>query len=185
MLSNVKEVEKRYQIRCDRKSIIKKILDAGFTLAHEENETDIYFTSPIRDFILSRECLRVRESNNISTLTWKPPSTEAMIEKNMHWKEELDISLHGQTDKTLRLLEILGFTVCATVHKSRSSYTNSGDVQIFLDEVKGLGLFLEIEIICSDVQGGIAKISCIENQLGLDKEWICETPYRDMVIQNE
>lgn len=182
-MSDVKEVERRYRLVEDKERIVHTLGSLDFSHSGDIREVDTYFQSPVRDFIESRECLRVREKDGEATLTWKPPTTKEMDQKGMYWKEELDILLFEQGDKAIRLLKVLGFEVVAVVAKSRSLYKNGRDITLCVDEIDDVGCFIEIEKITDDIDAAIDEIVETAGNLNLSAENICNTPYRDLVIE--
>ena len=109
-------------------------------------QTDIYFQSPIKDFQRTDEALRIRqihtkEDSQLVEVTYKGPK----IGKSMKIREELSIFTEKYSD-TLKIFERLGFKAVADVKKSRVNWSKNS-VKISLDEVIGLGTFIEAEMV--------------------------------------
>jgi adenylate cyclase class 2 len=85
------------------------------------------------------EALRIREAGDEYTLTYKGPK----LDKLTKTREEIEIKLDDPAPMA-GVLKMLGFMEVAPVVKTRSHYT-LGDYQVALDEVEGLGHFIEIE----------------------------------------
>jgi adenylate cyclase class 2 len=88
-------------------------------------------------------------------------------EHHTHCREiEVEVAAAGPA---VRLLEALGFELVVTVRKVREQYRVDG-FEIGLDEVDGLGHFVEIEALHD--HGGIAKtraaVEAFSHQLGVD-----------------
>jgi adenylate cyclase class 2 len=184
MVNNKKEVERRYRLVREKGEVTEILLSSGYEFRGSVMETDTYFQSPVRDFIVSRECLRIRETNGTATLTWKPPTTEEMSKESMYWKEELDIHLVEQGNKASRLLQLLGFEVYSVVEKNRDIYQNSQGVSVCIDQVEGVGHFVEIEKITENVPEAIRELAVTASLLKMREEDICTLPYRDLVVEN-
>ncbi|MEM2097687.1 MAG: class IV adenylate cyclase [Methanothrix sp.] len=118
----------------------ERILRMGGVLEGVENHTDIYFRSPVRDFASSDEALRIRIKKEGVYLTYKGPKLDPET------KTRLELSLRIDDAATAeRLLESLGFSRFAVVRKRRAKY-RLGDAIVALDDVDGLGRFVEAEI---------------------------------------
>lgn len=130
----------------DPKAYITKRL--GLPL-EEVYQIDIYFQSPVNDFHETDEALRVRQSKiqdgkTFVELTYKGPKTGT----EMKIREELTIETTN-IENTTQILERLGFKPVMEVSKKRINWQN--DIfTLSLDDVEGLGEFIEIEIQTSD-----------------------------------
>ena len=103
-------------------------------------ERDLYFNSPTRDFSKTDEALRIRSTEEGTSLTYKGPKIGLAGVKA---REELIVSVDPKEAMEEVLLR-LGFTRTAVVEKARETYRMEGTF-VALDEVKGLGSFVEIE----------------------------------------
>jgi len=111
-------------------------------------QIDAYFQSPIKDFQQTDEALRIRQiysKNNIPRveITYKGPK----MGNDMKIREELTISAEKYSD-TLKIFERLGFKAVAEIKKNRVNWRKDSII-ISLDEVIGLGTFIEAEMITS------------------------------------
>lgn len=132
------EIEAKAAIE-NKEEIKQRILEAGGKYIRVETQSDIYFAHPSRDFMKTDEALRIREAGNEYTLTYKGPK----LDKLTKTREEIEIKLDDPAPMA-EVLKMLGFMEVAPVVKTRSHYT-LGDYQVALDEVEGLGHFIEIE----------------------------------------
>ncbi|MEE9565083.1 MAG: class IV adenylate cyclase [Candidatus Hydrothermarchaeaceae archaeon] len=132
------EIEAKAAIE-NKEEIKQRILEAGGKYIRVETQSDIYFAHPSRDFMKTDEALRIREAGNEYTLTYKGPK----LDKLTKTREEIEIKLDDPVPMA-GVLKMLGFMEVAPVVKTRSHYT-LGDYQVALDEVEGLGHFIEIE----------------------------------------
>ncbi len=114
----------------------------GLGAVHEESvvEEDTYYQHPCRDFAETDEALRIRQVDGRYELTYKGPKR---VIDGSKARKEITIQLPSATQMA-RLLEALGFRPVAVVRKHRDYY-KLGDIVVSLDEVEGLGCFLEAE----------------------------------------
>ena len=132
------EVEVKARAEKDTQEKIKAL---GAKLLKVENHHDLYFNSPLRDFKVSDEALRIRIKEEGARLTYKGPKLDQETKSRLEWTVKIDDPVQmGQ------ILLVLGFELSAEVCKRRTKYS-FGDIVIALDEVEGLGSFLEVEAV--------------------------------------
>lgn len=132
------EIEAKARIE-DKEDIKQRILDAGGKYVGTEVQSDVYFAHPSRDFANTDEALRIRTVGNKHILTYKGPKLDELTKT----REEIEINL-GDATSMGDVLERLGFTAVSSVVKTRSHYT-LGEYLVSIDEIEGLGCFIEIE----------------------------------------
>jgi len=122
-----------------REDTAEKIRALGAILVGVENHHDLYFNSRQRDFRKTDEALRIRIKEEGPRLTYKGPKLDGETKSRKELTVKIDdpVQMRG-------ILESLGFVLSAEVEKRRTKYSY-GDVTIALDEVGGLGSFLEVE----------------------------------------
>jgi adenylate cyclase class 2 len=141
---------------------IHKILALGAVFLAEENHIDIYFNSPLRDFKKTDEALRIRIKEEGSRLTYKGPKLDSETKSRQELTVEID-----SPERMEDVLRALGFVPSAEVRKRRTKYV-LGDVTFALDDVQGLGLFLEVEARGeADWEGQKIRVVSLLSQLGL------------------
>ncbi|MFW9779732.1 MAG: class IV adenylate cyclase [Candidatus Heimdallarchaeota archaeon] len=117
---------------------------------------DTYFQSPTVDFRQTDEALRIRQIQENETpkveLTYKGPKTG----NEMKIREEFTLRVSDAGTAHI-LLTLLGFQEVMRVKKHRINWILSEDVQISLDQVEGLGNFLEIEFLETNLLEGVDK----------------------------
>ncbi|WP_440069735.1 class IV adenylate cyclase [Streptosporangium sp. OZ121] len=176
------EVEIRYQLAPEDESGIEhRLTDSGFEERTVERQVDTYFTSRHKDFIETEECLRIRQEGSRELITWKPPSTDEMKTADEFWKEEIDLDVTGNSDVAFRLLSRLDFVKYCVVDKTRRIFVNDLGVEAGLDQVAGVGVFLELEVKTSDVEEARTLLRSTAESLGLDPRMLVRVPYRDLV----
>ena len=121
------------------KETIERIAALGATPLRVENHLDLYFNSPLRDFRTSDEALRIRIKEEGARLTYKGPKLDPQTKS----RRELTVKIDDAAQMR-EILSLLGFILSAEVRKKRTKYSYQGMV-IALDEVEGLGTFLEVE----------------------------------------
>jgi adenylate cyclase class 2 len=138
----------------------------GIRRASSLVERDLYFNSPFRDFSRTDEALRIRSTGEGTTLTYKGPKLGLGKVKA---REEL-IATVVPGEAMEGILGRLGFTPVAVVEKSRETYPVEG-TSVALDEVKGLGSFVEIEAPAGmEAAGAVALIGRVRDLLGVEGE---------------
>lgn len=123
-----------------RPETIGNILGLGATLIGTENHRDLYFNSPLRDFKESDEALRIRIKEEGARLTYKGPK----LDKETKSRLELTVKIDSPEEME-KILRALDFMRSAEVTKRRTKYALDEAV-VALDDVVGLGSFVEIEI---------------------------------------
>jgi adenylate cyclase, class 2 len=125
---------------CDNHDdVITKIKSLGGEFVKKVSERDIYYKHPARDFVKTDEAFRIRVEDEKNILTYKGPKlskvTKTRIEKETNFYD-----LNAMKD----ILNSLGFSVVDEVAKTRVIY-KINDVEICLDNIDGLGSFVELE----------------------------------------
>jgi len=127
------------------------------------HEHDIYYNAPHRDFGVTDEAIRVRYTNDHVVVTYKGAKIKT---SGLKAREELNMVVDSGSVFE-QMLDRLGFTRTAEVNKWRENYRLSG-AAIMLDEVEGLGTFVEIEILAEDANSdAAARIQEIAKEIGV------------------
>jgi len=111
-------------------------------------EIDRYFNAPDRDFRRTDEALRIRQCGSRNTLTYKGPKIDPLSKT----RREIEVPLadgRRAAQSAAKLLTALGYRAVGTVVKRRRVYRLRREgfgVEISLDDVAGLGRFVELEI---------------------------------------
>jgi len=134
------EVEVKMHLR-NRKGVIKKLKDLGCTFGEVLHQIDYIFIPEDMSFPppLDVPVLRVRKQNDIWFFTMKisMSNRQDCIEREMKIEDG---------EKMLEILKFLKYKLVPVVDKKRIK-TKVGEIEVVLDEVKGLGEFLEAEKI--------------------------------------
>lgn len=164
----VLEVEVKIPV-ADAAGLVQRLAQAGARPAGEGGQRDTYFHHPARDLAAADEAFRLRREEDGFELTYKGPRQQAAAKV----REEHNVAVVSDpTD----LLEALGFTPAAEVYKRRRAWHLDGAV-IALDEVTGLGIYVEIEV----ADGTPAQVHDIARRLGLDPEAAEPRSYLEML----
>jgi len=117
----------------------ERLKEMGAVFIAEVSEKDTYFNHPNRDFAATDEALRIRVADEQSFLTYKGRKIDAKSKT----REEIEVAL-GDADSANLILLRLGFEPVAEVSKIRKRY-KIGVFEICLDDVAGVGTFVEVE----------------------------------------
>lgn len=122
-------------------------------------QRDSYFDHPARDFGRTDEALRIRTDGSGNYVTYKGP----LIDPNTKTRAEIDVRLAegpGAAQQFAELLCALGFREFESVIKSRVPFHLDWEghrIEIALDDVRGLGHFVEIECLTEESQFANAR----------------------------
>ncbi|MBD9156953.1 MAG: class IV adenylate cyclase [Lachnospiraceae bacterium] len=158
------EVEIKLKIR-DRQALAAKLTELGFRPGRLLRETDVYFCAKHHDFAERDEALRVRETEDLETgektaqLNFKGPK----LDDASMTRREMETNI-GDGGTVRAILEQIGFTPVIPVEKVRN-YFHRGRLTACVDQVTGLGEFLELEILTESEEGRSAALTEIEEVL--------------------
>lgn len=178
------EVELKFRVE-NPAALWQQLVQMGAVVGPGEAHQDLYFRHPCRDFVQTREALRIRrvtltragsgaqtESEQESRVTYKGPHLPGEIKA----RQELEWTLNPgdpQGDHLQELLTRLGFEAVTTVVKNRRSVSlarEGREVTVALDEVQQVGSYAEVEVLAtgeSDVETARQTVSRLANELGL------------------
>ncbi|WP_165231773.1 class IV adenylate cyclase [Aquisphaera insulae] len=167
------EVEVKYR-GVDHEALRQRITSLGATPEGTETQEDTYFNHPDRDFAGTGEAFRVRRlvEKDENRVTYKGARHDGPTKT----REEIEIVLgpgSDEMDKTLRMLDRLGFRRVATIRKSRRSFHlehQGRPIEIVLDRAEGLGDFAEVEAIAAspaDLPAAQQAVLSLAGELGL------------------
>ena len=156
---------------------IRRILkDMGVRFEGEVHQKDFYFNHPCRDFASTDEALRIRISGDIR-ITYKGPKVDSETKS----REEIEFGVESY-EKAVEMLKRLGFVEAGIVEKIREIYSLN-DVEISIDDVLGLGYFVELEIQGENTEENRERLFSLGKELGLD-EYMRES-YLELILKNE
>lgn len=154
----------------DDPAAVRQFLAAHGAVPHgTQTECDVYFDHPIRKFAETDEALRVRQSAGRVWVTYKGPRIDSTTKTRR--EIEVEIATGTSAETTHDLLRMLGFEPVDPVTKSRESFRIGWaglDFVIALDDVSGVGSFVELETKASTAGLDVARQALLElaSQLG-------------------
>ena len=146
----------------------------------KSQERDTYYNAPHRNFAKTDEALRVRYSDGKAVVTYKGAKIKNL---GLKAREELNTAVEsGETFE--QILARLGFLKTARVCKQRETY-ELPSATVALDDVEGLGTFVEIEVLANDGGDAAAEtIGRLKNDLGIAGEAILDS-YLELILAND
>lgn len=177
------EVEIKISVK-DRGELEQNLEKRGFQKGNLVKETDLYFDKKGESFRKSDEALRIRQWDNLTLnesrayLTYKGPKLDSISMT----RKELEVQIeNAKTGK--EILTHLNFLPVQPVIKLRQ-YFHKDKMVACLDQVEGLGDYLELEIILSgedEREPALEQMIALLEQLGYCKEDIIRTSYLSML----
>lgn len=146
--------------------IKKKLELIGAQKIRKEKQEDIYFNAPHKNFKTTDEALRIRKTPSKAFLTYKGPK----IDEKSKTRQEIETEIPDPKNMT-RILKCLGFKKTHKVIKKREIY-QLDDFTLTIDDVKGLGTYIEIEKDIKedeDYEESLNTIFKIYKKLGIKK----------------
>ncbi|MDB5099248.1 MAG: putative adenylate cyclase 2 [Cyanobacteria bacterium RYN_339] len=138
-------------------------------------QTDVYLATagvPV--------ALRVRRDGDAACVTLKAGFE---VIDGVKIREELEPSIRPEElDTWLAVFARLGFPRAEVVAKTRHEYMHGG-VHLVLDEVQGLGAFVEVEVVGDDPTSAKAALEAALADLGLAALPRITRSYRDLLIE--
>lgn len=161
-----KEVEVKAQLK-DKEGVMNKLKELGCVFSEPVEQHDTIYVDqnygPFAEFQPGKNLLRVRETKGKAFLTLKNPQSVQMdsIER------ETEIS---DPQEAKEMLLLMGYHEAAQVHKTRMK-SHYQDWEICLDEVQGLGSFIEVEKITENVDAApvLKELFDFLKSLGVDE----------------
>ncbi len=166
------EVEQKFAV-ADVAALQDRLTALGATPGKTLEQRDVYFAHPCRDFLTTDEALRIRQSGDHNYITYKGPKLDAATKTRREIELPLAAGAEGR-EQTRQLLVALGFTSVIEVHKQRRLFTirwRQHAIEVALDQVTGLGDFVELEIVTEESGLAAARdaILALATELGLSK----------------
>jgi len=153
-----KEIEVLVEVFDKKANVLKKL--KSFKFEGAKKTIDIYFFDPKRKNLKPhkdcrlKECLRIRTKGNKSFLAYKIDH----FDKKGIWshsdEHEIEIS---NPQVALKIAEHLGFKELVRIENTKHTFL-SNKYEIVFEEVKNLGLFLEVEAININSKESVKKI---------------------------
>ena len=168
----MKEIELKAQYDSSKRPELEQYLkEHGFQEVCCFTQQDEYFNHPERDFRITDEALRIRREQHDNEavhccLTYKGTNNSRIGQS----RRELETRVEDE-HKMRRILLALGFRSAAEVKKRRKEYKKE-DLTVCLDELDGLGSYVELEVVLPETETG--SESATENRL---REFLSELSF--------
>src|SRR5436309_1598586 len=145
------EVEQKHRV-ADVAAFLAQLAERGIEVGDAVEQVDEYFAHPCREFAITDEALRVRSTGGRSFVTYKGPKLDTTTKT----RREIELPIDAEDAEGSRFSELLravGFTPVAKVRKRRRKFkidVHGQQVEGALDEVDGVGSFVELELQADD-----------------------------------
>lgn len=178
-------IEVEVKIRVSHNDICKKIALLGFEKVSKEYEKDVYYNGRVIDLKAEDKALRIREYRNAENdishfiMNYK----DARLDESTMTRPETEFEI-PDFEKGNELLNGIGFFPKGEVEKTRISYKKE-NITICLDNVTGLGEFIEVEVMTPDESGydmAMGKINELLKELGLKAKDSISNSYLSMLM---
>lgn len=151
----MKEIELKIKITDDQHKVLADWLTENAEFKGEEHHQEYYLNNPEHTFkymhkngyLDAKDYLRIRMTNKGNTINMKrwEIDPESNASKNIaEFESEI-----AEPQKLLNIFDALGYTDNILVDKTRQKYV-AGNLEIVVDTLKGLGVFVEIEVLDHD-----------------------------------
>jgi adenylate cyclase class 2 len=165
------EVEQKFRAE-HRPELIARLERLGAKFNKPIVQVDQYFAHPSRDFAKTDEALRIRRVGEENFVTYKGPKLDTTTKT----RRELELPLPSGAKRAgefAELFKALGFSPVAEVRKNRRTANvawRDEEVEVALDDVDGLGQFVELEISTEAESPDAARevVVSLAKELGLD-----------------
>lgn len=163
-------------------SICDRISSAGAKHLGEKCQSDLYMNHPCRDFARTDESVRIRSEMGPDVTKFKITYKGPKVSGRSKARAEYELVLAEGTDhKTLlSFFRSIGFTDVLTMEKTRVIFELEG-IELSVDRVKDLGVFVEAEKVVSSVPEAEAEIMALMDSLGFkDRE---RRSYLELILE--
>ena len=185
MGSKAFEVEQKYVIEPgDLPEIERRLNELQPERRPAVTQVDTYFAHPQRDFGQTDEALRLRQVGEANFVTYKGPKVDATTKTRREIELPLSPGVVG-AGQFQELLVSLSFQPVRQVRKTRRPILVEWEherVEVALDDVAGLGPFVELEISADEgeLDAARAVLASLATQLGLTR--VERTSYLELLM---
>ncbi|MDN7023400.1 class IV adenylate cyclase [Methanoculleus sp. FWC-SCC1] len=173
------EVELKYPVP-DLAPIRRQLSAWNARPCGRQHERDVYYNAPHRDFAETDEALRVRYTGGDCFVTYKGPKIEL---KGTKAREEYNLQVESGA-ACEEIFGRLGFQPTAEVNKLREIF-ELDDATVTLDEVDGLGTFIEIEVLAEENEEDAAdRVTALAKELGVEGMPLY-TSYLELILSKQ
>ena len=176
-------IEVETKLKIDRiEPIEERIKELNGDYKGEKTEIDRYFDHPNIRLLSGGGALRVRDADGMYMLTHKGPKKDDETTS----RDEIEIGIESAIEM-VKIFDELGFYELCQVKKLRKTY-HLNDLVITLDDVIGLGEFIEVEGKASNDQEFKEKkdeIFKLLKKLRLSTDAISQRSYLEMLLDEK
>ena len=174
--------EVEVKVRASHDTVRERLDAIDATPAGTVVQADTYYDGPDRDFEATDEALRIRRETEAGDQTAKLTYKGPLVDADSKTREEAETAV-ADGEALAAILDGLGFRPVATVSKERDRY-RVDDFTVVLDDVEGLGEFVECETTASesDIQEAREDAFDLLERLGLDPDEQVRTSYLSMLL---
>jgi len=185
------EVEKKFAVPGLRR-VHESLLREGAVERGVIEQSDCYYAHPATDYAVTGEAFRMRRVDESNYLTYKGPRVTSREEDGRtKIRREIELEIEAGeagANQWSSLIEALGFRPVLEVRKCRSELAltwRGTSVDAALDEVTGLGSYVELEVVCdrSEVDSAQAVLSELTRVLELGEEE--PRTYLEMLLESK
>lgn len=179
------EVEQKYPL-VDVDPVRRQLEALGSTFSVPQVQVDRYFAHPARDFAQTDEAFRIRSVGDTNCVTYKGPK----IDQTTKTRRETELPLPGGQERAGQfeeLFNVLGFQTVTTVRKARCTAEirwSDHTCTIALDEVHGLGNYLELEIVTEETGLDAARNALAELATQLQLSSVERRSYLELLLES-
>ena len=149
-------IEVEMKVEAPHTEVEERLEQVGAERHGEKVQHDVYYSAPHRDFEETDEALRTRAEDGDVYVTYKGPK----LDRETKSRREIDLSV-GNLEVADELLKALGFEEFGRVRKHRTKYVY-GDYVVVLDDVEGLGEYVEVETVVEEDEFEEARDGAVE-----------------------
>ncbi|MGV8142133.1 MAG: class IV adenylate cyclase [Candidatus Pacearchaeota archaeon] len=155
------EVETKIPISDGQVSDVRKRIKEISKFIKRENKKDDYYS--LEYFSYPTKSLRIRDKGKVKEVNFKKRHSYL---NGVYAKNEVQFEI-SDTSNFINLIEDFGFRKWLHKEKITELYRTANGVSIELNKVKGLGYFLELEVLCPLKQVASARKKIIDTRLKL------------------
>ncbi len=171
------EVERKFRLDDSKKQGVLSMLENKTPQDfHQIDKVFLFQNNSFKNFKRGQPVIRIRSSNGVITLTYK----RALNEGGDMLEHEVKVD---SVDVTQAIVLELGYLLATDIEKKRQEFSFD-NATVSLDEVVGLGTFLEIEIMADDEQkidDAQKKVMEIAEKFGLGEAEIVTKKYDQLM----
>lgn len=180
------EVELKFPL-ADPQPVVERLTAWGAVPREAVDQCDVYFRHPQRDFAATDEALRIRSVGGKNCVTYKGP----VVDSQTKTRREIEVGLTDGPESGRQFSEILvhlGFQPVRSVNKRRSAWRlawQDRDFEIALDDVTGLGTFIEIETLAGEAERADAREAILAIAARLELSHPERTSYLGLLLERD